>query len=822
MTISGQTGADARFIPFRGNDFPAKELTKEVFDSLRQRRRTRVALMVGDDMVDFMPLLGEEWLDPRKDYRWSGWLLQRMHERPAKRIVAGTYEDWFKWYMRSQRFRAFQTVVLVEPTAAVVDKDHGGYIDGFLARLMGKVRVIIVVSKSNTQFGPDTDSTRTKEVLRALLFGTRLSRPEIIAQSKRAFVPIDEPMLTGTLERQRWRISKKHPRYRLDDYDIDLVQGMLARPPDEYNVENPGQNIEQLFELNRRFRTELRLPDEMIIPKVIEDVGIQGWVTVPSEAERLSTWLQELNRRQDRRLIEIWESNEFATSDEWLRLLNPQRFQVRRVLETLVRQGNLQKRSWYREVGRPALAYVLPGKAPFLERRCGQCAFYVSVRRRCRLWWLANKRQVFYDPRWKRAGSRVTEFEIHKMKHASRIGPHSSACLQFLDKKRDHLRKEIPEGCEICGETIPKPQADKPSTTCQTCNTRYTRWKGKVKVMTAYEHEFIRVYHEATGGDAKADLEAWVREVKENIRTTHPMIPTTEDFDDVLQEAVPETEPEPPRVWPQFSQTLQSNVDRLTLATDIARQLSLAMAQSAFNATRRIAAFSKLFSGNVDPIVAAQERYLTSIGTANPAELLPYEALIMKQYWLCYGLALRNAQQWFGSRKRSRFVREFVYGPAGRARGYSPVDAAINYLHQRRLRQAERINNEVGFPGTCDGFLHKERYNSRKIGLILDMIDPFKFADREELLLVVLDGGLTWRDFKMESDRHGSTFYYPAPRARTILDGVGADADQLMVRYQEIDSSLTEAYKRFASSLIRALEAKSESRKPEPFVYAPV
>ena len=194
----------------------------------------------------------------------------------------------------------------------------------------------------------------------------------------------------------------------------------------------------------------------------------------------------------------------------------------------------------------------------------------------------------------------------------------------------------------------------------------------------------------------------------------------------------------------------------------------------------------------------------------------------MRQYWLCYGLALKRAQQWFGPRKRSRFVIEAVKDPAGRARGYSPVDAAINYLHQRRLRQAERAGADVGFPGTSDGFLHKERYNSRKIGLLLDMIDPFKFADREELLLVALNQGLTWNDFRIETDRRGSNFYYPTNTAEDKLNHAGADADGLVVRYQGIDVNLIDAYRVFATSLLHTLEKHDTRENLEPFVYAPV
>jgi CRISPR/Cas system-associated endonuclease Cas1 len=194
--------------------------------------------------------------------------------------------------------------------------------------------------------------------------------------------------------------------------------------------------------------------------------------------------------------------------------------------------------------------------------------------------------------------------------------------------------------------------------------------------------------------------------------------------------------------------------------------------------------------------------------------------LVMKQYWRCYGLALKKAQQWFGPRKRSRFVTEFVRGEGGRARGYSAIDAAINYLHQRRLRQAEKINAEVGFPGVCDGFLHRERYNSRRIGLLLDMIDPFKFADREVLFAVVMNGGMSWRDFVLEQDRRGTTFYYPGENGERILNQIGRDADETTVIYGDRQMNLSESYREYAGSLLRHLtEVTSQPTDRIPFTY---
>jgi CRISPR/Cas system-associated endonuclease Cas1 len=592
---------------------------------------------------------------------------------------------------------------------------------------------------------------------------------------------------------------------------------MVPEVPSGYIHDKPDQ-IKQLFRRKRRFRRELRIPDEMLRENILETVSKMGWATTPYAALKASEWLEWLNKTMDSRLEDIYRRHKDADNRQWLAMLSPTRKQVRRVLEELAKEGKLERRKWFREVGRPAIAYHFPAKAPFLEARCSQCAFYVSVRRKCNLWWLVDKKYRFFDQKWKQADSPVTRFEIHKMAYGWKIGPHSSACNRFLDKKRDYSRKDIPGNCDVCGQPIPQNQ-NRVALACRNCKTKYVRFRDKVKVMTAYEHEYNRLYHQITGGNAEADLETAKKGMREKLQWILKKETETEDLD-VLAEDAP-VEENAPRIWPRFSPTLQGQVDRVAQTTDIAKRFSVAVAESARNATQRLARFARLSEDEAGPAIALQEKYLGLIHTASQSQLLTYEALIMKQYWHCFGFALRGTGQWFGPRKKSRFVMEFVEDQAGKARGYSALDAAINYLHQRRLRQAERINANAGFPGTCDGFLHRERYNSRGIGLLLDMIDPFKFADREELLIVALNGGISWRDFRLEKDRRGSTFYYPSSSGKAVLDRAGVDADNIIVSYQNRQMHISEAFKELASNLLQTLETNSqELTRFKPFVFA--
>jgi len=245
----------------------------------------------------------------------------------------------------------------------------------------------------------------------------------------------------------------------------------------------------------------------------------------------------------------------------------------------------------------------------------------------------------------------------------------------------------------------------------------------------------------------------------------------------------------------------------------------LAMARSAIDATERIAALPQTPEAEAQPLKREQRRLSGRLEKSGPNGFLTYEARIMIQYWRCFNLPLRRVFERFGPRKRSRFVRESVTAASGRARGYSAVDAAINYLHQRRLFKCRQVNMQLGLeynPG--EGFLHRRRWNSDGLGLLLDLIDPLKFADREKLLIATLDSRVNWRDFYSSTDRHGVRFYYPKPEAIGTLEGIGEEADKCTVEYMGDKLPLMDAYRATVSSLIENLQRDGPSSFI-PFVY---
>lgn len=791
--------------------FPILVLLESIQAGLGEK--ARVAILATGELTKSLEIPGAERLDPQRNYQWSGFLVQKKVEKPASRVIVGQYTDWFQWYMSRQRFRAFHTVMLLDPIEAVADRDTGGYIDGFLVRLMDKAKMVVIIAKGGNQPQPPADEIRVKEVARALLYGTRLSGSELLEQASKTMVQTPLDRLQDVLERSHWRISKTHPRLRLRDHDQEMVQGLVGKSL-PFSTDEESKPIEQLFRRRERLKVGVKIPEVMLRGKALEDVKTLGWVTTPDETGRISTWLKQLSEDEDERIVRIYKDNEDLTDQEWNLVLNPRRGRVRDVLNTLVMEKELARTILFKEVGRPTNAYHLPGNSPFLKSRCGQCAFYIPLKRRCRLWWLVNKQDPFFHPRWTAPNSKVSGFERHKMEFASRIGPHSSACTRFIDKKRDHQRKGLPEVCTVCGVTLTKAGRNQ-VTTCGTCGTRYVRRLGKVRVYTSYKHEFDRYYHEITGGNADQDMQRLKAQWSES------RIQRQSDDDEPEGWSVESTEGQKTEVlwrWPAFSEPLQIKVDRLAIESDITKRLSIAMAESALNATKKIVGFANLPEIRAQSSVQLQQKYVRALEEGQSASFLPYEALTMRQYWLCYNLALKGVQAAFGPRKKSRFVREFVEDPAGRARGYSAIDAAINYLHQRRVNLSLRMNAEVGFEGICDGFLHRRRYNSRRVGLIFDMIDPFKFADREVLLSVALSGGLSWKEFNLATDRRGSTFYYPTPKGKAILDQAGRDADEVIVTYLNRQMDILEAYRRFATSLSSALQ-NGFAGGFEPFSY---
>jgi hypothetical protein len=883
-------------VRFYQKDEEIVALLQDVIDAnSRSHRKDRFALMLEPEPPrSLLSTLNAEVLSPDVDYHWSG--IQRRGEKPRKRTLVGDYYDWCCWFLRTQRFRAFHTIVVVDPVGSLIAYGCKGYLDGVLARLRAKpIRFVVLESMEYRQVVDDwLGGARVKDprvadafgrhdsmqAVLALLYGTRLQ----IGSLRNALSKTLWASANGGLEAaekatssMRGFVEKSYHRdthLRLSERGRKFAEGMVEEvvmplePDDE-------PDIKRVFRGRSRGPRPV-LPDSWLRSEVLEFIEERGWMTVPMLAKVLYERHCTLRRDEDSRFMKLLDDHPYLSLEENERLIAPSRHKVRQLLAKLQDEGTIASRKWYREVGRPAKAYFPMGQSPLDAegRRCGQCAFHISLRRQCRLWWLLARSFGFSDPRWTSDGERpLSPLEIHKMKNASRIGPHSSACKRFVDKKRDYSLKGLPLVCDLCGWPL--------STTagklveCANCRTRYFKTKKRVRVLTAYEDRFQSTYFELAGRKASEDLtrlreqqagsgfgaleeirfqeqrlaeaephsatlmlfpgdKMLVREGRisflgsrkvETVQLANTVIVDHGVLEDeqiaeltdggaTVRSVVKRMESDAPV---EVRYDLGSMAKRLASShPNIGRTFAVAMAKSAIHATEHIVVMA-LSESDMSATVAELSRLLRRLERSPPNSFLTYEAIIMKRYWSLYDMALKANLQRFGPRKRSRFVREHVTSPTGRARGYTAVDSAINYLHQRRLFKVRQTNRQLGIVARGEGFLHRKAWNAEGLGLILDLVDPLKFGDREKLLEGVLDYRVNWRDFHTATDRQGTTFYYPKSEAVPVLEKLGDDADTMQVEREGKNVPLMEAYKQSVLSLVESLNTNRASFLP--FVF---
>lgn len=911
MLQEPRTPSSLEFLPMdeRGS-WSATDVADRIYDGLRSYRKDRCAIFVDPDYAEAFLResdLHADPLNPKENMHWTGLQRQLRPKQKLRRLFVGDYDEWFLWFMKWQRFNAFHVVVLVAPIRKMIDDDRRGYFDGLLTRLLNKPSVHRVVVVEEERFQPAVRKwiggdfgdmpelkgrfgrEQSKDALSSILYGTRLSGREFALAATRTLSSTSNPNWVADLQYIMLRpslVARRHGTFYSAGYHAKERVESLETPAARESIENPEQPLAPLFkQVKRRGPSEL---DRTYIEELTQILlDSQGWFTVAGLYDYVYAKSQNTIQTADS-LPKIFNEHYDHEAPSDTHVFLPSRPLLRRIAERLADEGKLQKATWVREIGRPTTVYHLPGRLPFdAETRCGQCAFYVSLRRQCRIWWLLDRSYGSRHERWGRDGQRpLSGFEVHKMRNSWRIGPHSSACSKFVDKKKDYARLSLPAVCDVCLEPLQETPPKWSLVVCATCRTRYFRLKqGKVKVLTGYEHEFKKRYHELAGVDPASDIKRLI----EDRQGSAGSIVEQAMFYERRRASVddPDSAPKTVMLFPGDRMLAREgrlyifkrrNVESLPLAGstiidhagvvseeqrgalesagttvrsiskssgssnpdgpspkryDIApavekviaehpeflRKMALAMVESSIHATDRVGSLAHIREDDLQTFTRKQRAYARRLERAPLARLLVYEALSMKEYWNCYYLALRGAFQRFGPRKKARFVREFVTNPAGRARGYTAVDAAINYLHQRRLFKARVVNVQLGLdfsPG--EGFLHRKRWNPEGLGLILDLIDPFKFADREKLLGAILDVSLNWRDFYGATDRSGARFYYPKPEAVGVLEATGEAADNMPVSYQGEKIMLVEAYRNTVSRLIRNLQDGTPTSF-RPFVF---
>ncbi len=600
-------------------------------------------------------------------------------------------------------------------------------------------------------------------------------------------------------------------------------------------------------------------------PRDIDENGPRpGWEPDDDSRER-SDYLEELVSESIER--HGWVTvNEVATAAVDSRVM-PTRSNAksRRILKKLVAKGRLVESVYRTGVGRPRLVYRRRNStdaAEIFDNSCGDCALYSPVVRRCRLW-LALSRfnaQQVYERQ-----EELSAIARDKLRNSNRrVGPTATACEIFTPKKKDYPLSQARDKCASCGQEIDTPVAK--TVKCPKCLTTYKPLATKILVHYDYEQLFKARYTKLAGvppprqalvlteQEVRAGKTDWrdiivlypgekVRLEAEGIHVerrkgrlafepynriyqiidygalTDRMICSLKaEGLSVLQGRLQEG-PKGRTSFPLYpSLGFVEKLRWLEQNSPLRRELLKSMMLSTIVATKRIAS-----RGGPGLKVLVNRQLLEFARMNTDAEIsvsraLAYEARANRLYWSAYKTMLRVSGLGFESRVRDRFVREIVQSIRARARGYSPANAAINYLHQRRLLLCRLANarTAIGWVG-CEGILHVAK-REPSIGLLLDLSDSFKLADRESFLNATLHIEVTRDDFVARLGRQRTWFYYPTQEAVGKLDLYGSHADQFHVVYRGKNMTLTGAYDELLTSFIEAVE-NSDLTRFYPFVY---
>ena len=534
-----------------------------------------------------------------------------------------------------------------------------------------------------------------------------------------------------------------------------------------------------------------------------------------------------------------------------------------RLLERMASE-HILTRSEYQRGGRgPMFVYYLHGssrEADIFENKCGDCAFYTRVAQRCRLWWALsrfNAAQVY---------SRRDELSVvsrDKLANANtRVGPHATACDYFAPKKRDFPLTEAREICLGCGKEVESPVAK--LVKCANCGTAYKPLASKILVSYNYEQIFRDRYLQISGVHppshallipsqeyyGKRDWRDLIvlypqetvrfgadgmyvkREDGSNTFQRYEKIYHVVDYGALGPIAASKLERLGTKVvqrslgWRYGDPSLElyppigfvESLRILRQDSRLRRRLSESLLLSVIVATRHIAD-----RGGQTLKVLVNRQLLEYKRMMSDRELgvtraLAYEARVSNLYWSAYKTMLRVSGLDFKSRVRDRYVRELVETARARSRGYSQANAGINYLHQRRLTQCRFANAQAGIGWIgCEGILHVAN-RKPPIGLLLDLSDPFKLADRQSFLIESLRFKISREDFVARLGRHRLWFFFPSVEGVEKLEDIGSNADKVQMTYDGREMELTAAYREYVNSFVETV-TKCDPSILHPFVY---
>jgi len=787
-------------------------------------------------------------------------------ERGARAVV-GSYEE-VAGALLAGRLKRIDAIFLHQPFSYLTDEGSmGGFLDGLLARTLVKESHLFAadtvspdrslmrewiptaaIEGEGEAIKLEVDEDWVLSCLLTVLYHSYLNLASVMSISKRALwwhaLRADREQLKGFLskvlglglvERMGGRCTcTKKGRRAVESFTppSQAARGEFRRAA--FSPEFP--------------RKPIHLEDEGEVRGIIDDLLYEdGWFT-----------LRDLRGR-----MEGLEGFDFS------------RKALYRAVGELTPRMGLRRSVYYKGRGRPEIAYYKKDEdlpAHFRDW-CGRCAFYVRPRMRCRLWHPLHRRFGWRSEELEEGLSKVEEDRLWL---SWRLNPRATACREYVRRKRDYVKTRAEGRCDICRSPL---KLEAGVVRCEKCETTYhTLHSGRIRVHPAYEPLFRRRYlsiagetpeesveaiEEAKRGDMiymlKTALAGEAREGEAPAQGKRPVVLYPGDEVGIRgnyltrgRERIPIEGVSRVIDYGCLPLTVKEELERRGIdvgaflgerartasamggevdlefrkrledpaqASALARRMTESVALSLISSTERIGGMAGVPEHVLEKALREQRRIFEVMRGCPVGALRSYEGLVGMRYWQVFREASKKAGFLFGGRKRDRLVREFVRTARGRARGYNPVNAMINYLHQRRLTACRIVNTEEGIGWRSgEGLLHRLRGDD-PIGLALDLSDPFKIVDRELLMEACLNKRLGWRDCEWQLGRQGVRFYYPGREAIAILEEIGIQADSLPVDYGGARIPLMEAYRKHVRCFVEAV-TRGDAALFSPFMLS--
>jgi len=772
----------------------------------------------------------------------------------------------------STRAVSGRTLVLISPEKALGSAEARGKVDGGIAKMLaGRLWKTLVIF-AESEDGQDavaktfpTSEALLSEVARRIHDGAPLSDSDpwldelLLCLLYRRHLTLSEVL--KILPNSVWYHKFRDRHASTGDALQRLVREKFVREANgRFSCTSLGMAlVERGISFSSPKLGELKnlLDQELARPRVDQEDGPPKWWKEEREEEAETVVKQLVTDFLDGYdWITVKDASRIAVAKHALSKSSPAK--VRRLLDEMVEVGKLTRLTYVRGVGRPTYIYRKQAdgeKLDWLESTCGECALYIRTQRRCRLWWAVNRfsgNEI--HSRW----DQLPRMAHEKLRYGiTGMGPKATACDYFAAKKKDFPLKNAPEKCLGCGAIIEPPLAK--TVQCGNCGTKFKPVGNRILVLYDYEQLLRDRYSKIIGApppagvltphlgeDTQMRKDLLVLYPAEEVRLglngislkrrkavsfqAYDRIYGLVDYGalsdtqvtelrerglDVVRRTIQSNQFISHDALPDFSQKLR----RLD-GEEMTRAIAESLLRSVIIATRRVLTLDgrELAPELLRRQLLEYERFKQDLPHSNLDELLAYEARVSNQYWKAYKLRLRIVGLDFKSRVRDRFVREIVYSARARARGYSPVNAGINYLHQRRLLKCRMANAGLGLGWDgFEGLLHVAR-RKQTIGLLLDLSDQFKLADREVFLNKCSEREFAVADFVVARGRHGVRFYFPSSEAVQKLERAGQEADQQVFRYGEEELPLEEVYLKYAKSFVNAVETQ-DLKSFVPFAY---